>query len=42
MYTITAGGGPNVVAQADLATAATNAWNYAMPAQSISVIVPQP
>jgi len=42
VFTITAGGGPNVVAQADVATAATNAWNYAMPAQSVSVIVPQP
>ena len=42
VYTITSAGGANVVAQPDIATAATNAWNYAMPAQSISIIVPQP
>lgn len=42
VYTITAGGGANVIAQPDIATAATNAWNYTMPAQSISIIVPQP
>lgn len=42
VYTVTSAGGANVVAQPDIAAAATNAWNYAMPAQSISIIVPQP
>jgi hypothetical protein len=41
VYTITAGGGANLVAQADLTPAATNAFKYTMPAQSVSVIVPQ-
>ena len=40
VYTITAGGGANVVAQPDITTVATNAFNYTMPAQSISIIVP--
>lgn len=41
VYTITAGGGANVVAQPDLSPVATNAFNYTMPAMSVSVIVPQ-
>ncbi len=41
VYTITAGGGANLVAQPNINTAATNAFSYSMPAQSISVIVPQ-
>jgi hypothetical protein len=42
VYTITAAGGANVVAQADLTAVSQNAFNYTMPAQSVSVIVPQP
>ena len=41
VYTITADGGPNVVSQADITPTATNAFRYAMPAMSVSVIVPQ-
>jgi hypothetical protein len=41
VYTITAGGGPNTVARADITPAATNAFRYSMPAMSVSVIVPQ-
>ncbi len=41
VYTITAGGGPNVVAQAAISPTATNAFRYSMPAMSVSVIVPQ-
>ena len=41
VYTITAGGGPNVVAQTDITPAATNAFRYSMPAMSVSVIVPE-
>lgn len=41
VYTITASGGANVVAKPDINPAATNAWNYTMPAQSVSVIVPE-
>jgi hypothetical protein len=40
VYTITAAGGPNVVAQPEIAAVATNAFNYQMPAMSVSVIVP--
>jgi hypothetical protein len=42
VYTLTAGGGANVIAAAPLASTATNAFRYAMPAQSVSVIVPSP
>ncbi|MDQ6696400.1 MAG: hypothetical protein M3Z46_02945, partial [Actinomycetota bacterium] len=42
VFTISAAGGANVVARPDITTAATNAWRYTMPAQSVSVIVPQP
>lgn len=41
VYTVTAGGGANVVPAGTITTAGTNAWNYTMPASSISVIVPQ-
>ncbi len=41
VYTITAGGGATLVAQPTINTAAANAFNYSMPAQSVSVIVPQ-
>jgi hypothetical protein len=41
VYTVTAAG-PQVSAQPDAATAATNAWKLTLPARSISVIVPQP
>jgi hypothetical protein len=40
VFTLTAGGGANVVAKPDINTVATNAFNYTMPAQSVSVIVP--
>ncbi len=42
VYTVTASGGASAVAQPDIATVATNAYNYTMPPMSISVIVPQP
>ena len=41
VYTITAAGGANVVAKPDITPVATNAFNYSMPAQSVSIIVPQ-
>jgi hypothetical protein len=41
VYTVTAAGGPQPVEQPSIPTVATNAWNYQMPAQSISIIVPQ-
>lgn len=41
VYTVTAGGGANVVPAADITPVATNAWNYQMPAYSISVMVPR-
>lgn len=41
VYTITTAGGANLVAQPNIATAASNAWSYSMPAQSVSIIVPQ-
>lgn len=40
VYTITASGGANVVAQPELAAVATNAFSYLMPAMSVSVLVP--
>jgi hypothetical protein len=40
VYTLTAGGGANVVAKPAIATAATNAFRYTMPPMSVSVIVP--
>ena len=40
VFTITAGGGADVVARPDITTVATNAFNHTMPAQSVSVIVP--
>jgi len=40
VYTITAAGGANVVAQPDIDPVATNAFNYTMPPQSVSVLVP--
>ena len=42
VYTITQSGGANVVAGAALASVATNAFKYTMPAQSVTVIVPSP
>lgn len=42
VYTITAQGGAALVRGSDLSTVATNAFSYVMPAQSVSVIVPQP
>lgn len=41
VFTITAAGGPNVVAQPNIATTATNAFRYTMPPLSVSVIVPE-
>jgi hypothetical protein len=41
VYTLTAAGGANLVAKPDITPVATNAFNYTMPAQSVSVIVPQ-
>ena len=41
VYTITASGGANVVAKPDITPVAANAFNYSMPAQSVSIIVPQ-
>jgi hypothetical protein len=40
IFTLTPTGGANLVAQPDLAAVQTNAFNYTMPAQSITVIVP--
>jgi hypothetical protein len=40
VYTLTATGGSKMVAAAGLTAVATNAFRYAMPAQSVSVIVP--
>lgn len=42
VWTITAGGGANLVPAADLAAVDVNAFRYTMPALSVSVIVPQP
>jgi hypothetical protein len=42
VYTITAAGGSMVVAGAPIQSVATNAFDYTMPAQSVSIIVPQP
>jgi hypothetical protein len=42
VYTITAAGGSTLVAGAPIDAVATNAFHYTMPAQSVSVIVPQP
>lgn len=41
VYRVTAGGGPAPVAAPSITPVATNAFNYQMPAQSISVIVPK-
>ena len=40
VYTLTAAGGANLVAGTTLTAAATNAFRYSMPAQSVTVIVP--
>lgn len=40
VYTITAAGGANVVPAGSITPVATNAFNYSMPAQSISIILP--
>jgi hypothetical protein len=42
VYTITQGGGAKPVAGTALTTAATNAFRYTMPAQSVTIIVPAP
>ncbi len=42
VYTVTAGGGANVVASGSISAVATNAFRYTMPAQSISVLEPAP
>ncbi len=42
VYTITGAGGARLVAGAPMATVATNAFRYTMPAQSVTVIVPTP
>jgi hypothetical protein len=42
VYTITATGGSTLVAGAPIDAVATNAFHYTMPAQSVSVLVPQP
>ncbi len=42
VYTVTATGGANIVAGADVSAVAANAFNYAMPAMSVSVLVPTP
>ena len=42
VYTLTSGGGANLVAAAALTAVATNAFRYSMPAQSVTVIVPAP
>jgi hypothetical protein len=41
VYTITAAGGSMLVAGTPFASVATNAFDYTMPAQSVSVLVPQ-
>jgi hypothetical protein len=41
VYTVTAAGGANVHPATDIVPVTTNAWNYTMPARSISVIVPE-
>jgi hypothetical protein len=40
VYTITSAGGPNPQPAGTIDAVATNAWNYTMPASSVSVIVP--
>jgi hypothetical protein len=40
VYTVTAGGGPAPVPAGSISPVATNAFNYSMPAHSISIIVP--
>jgi O-glycosyl hydrolase len=40
VHTVTASGGPQPVAAGSISPTATNAFNYSMPAQSISIIVP--
>jgi hypothetical protein len=40
VYTLTAAGGPSVVAGSGIASVATNAFRLTLPAQSISVVVP--
>ncbi len=42
VYTITAAGGAHPVAASPLASTATNAFRYTMPAQSVSILVPSP
>ncbi len=42
VYTLTAGGGPALVAGAPQTAVATNAFNYTMPALSVSVLVLRP
>ncbi len=42
VYVLTQSGGAKVVAGAALASVATNAFKYTMPAQSVTVIVPSP
>jgi hypothetical protein len=42
VYTLTAAGGSKLVPGAPLASVATNAFQYTMPAQSVSVLVPSP
>jgi hypothetical protein len=42
VFTITAAGGAAVVPAAPIQAVATNAFSYAMPAQSVSVLVPSP
>jgi hypothetical protein len=42
IFTITQAGGAKVVAGSGITSVATNAFAYAMPAQSVSVIVPAP
>jgi hypothetical protein len=42
VYTLTAAGGPNLVAASGLTAVGVNAFRYTMPAQSVSVIVPVP
>jgi hypothetical protein len=41
VYTMTAAGGANMVAQPNVGQVATNAYHYTMPPQSVTVIVPQ-
>jgi hypothetical protein len=40
VYTVTAAGGPQPVPAGSISATATNAFNYTMPAQSISILVP--